>query len=97
VAHGDVKITQFVEIETLGGKEDILPQATPEALRRLKWLCPHATDQQGRIRITHSFLVETPTRNEPCSRFVGTPTLMLGGHFVGGTIVRDGEAFRLAI
>ena len=32
----------------------------------------------------------------PFSRFAGMPTLILGGHFVGGTIVR-GEAFRLAI
>src|SRR5713226_4713636 len=37
------------------------------------------------------------TRNELFSRFAGTPTLILGGHFVGGTIVRDGEAYRLAI
>ena len=37
------------------------------------------------------------TRNELFSRFAGTPTLILGGHFVGGTIVRDGDAFRLAI
>jgi len=60
---GDVTITQFVEIETLGGKEYILPQATPAALRRLAWLCPHFADDEGRIRMTiHSFLVETPTR-----------------------------------
>jgi len=60
---GDVTITQFIEIDTLGGKEYILPQATPEALRRLDWLCPHFADQAGRIRMTiHSFLVETPTR-----------------------------------
>jgi hypothetical protein len=39
----------------------------------------------------------------PCDEFslIATPghlpTLILGGHFVGGTIVRDGDAFRLAI
>ena len=60
---GDVVITQFVEIDTIGGKEYILPQATPAALRELKWLCPHFADKEGRIRMTiHSFLVETPTR-----------------------------------
>jgi len=37
------------------------------------------------------------TRNELFSRFAGTPTLILAGHFVGGTIVRDGEVFRLGI
>ncbi len=60
---GDVTITQFIEIETYGGKEYILPQATPEALRKLAWLCPHFADAAGRIRMSiHSFLVETPTR-----------------------------------
>ena len=60
---GDVTITQFVEIETYGGKEYILPQATPEALRKIDWLCPHFADEAGRIRMSiHSFLVETPTR-----------------------------------
>ena len=60
---GDIAITQFVEIDTIGGKEYILPQATPAALRRLAWLCPHFADVEGRIRMTiHSFLIETPTR-----------------------------------
>jgi hypothetical protein len=60
---GDVTITRFIEIETYGGKEYILPQATPEALRKLAWLCPHFADAEGRIRMSiHSFLVETPTR-----------------------------------
>ena len=48
---GDVTITQFVEIETYGGKEYILPQATPEALRRLAWLCPHF-DEGRSITVT---------------------------------------------
>jgi hypothetical protein len=42
-----VTITQFVEIETYGGKEHILPQATPEALRKLAWLCPHFADARS--------------------------------------------------
>src|SRR5258705_4960389 len=60
---GDVTITQFIEIETYGGKEYILPQATPEALRKIDWLCPHFADEAGRIRMSiHSVLGETPTR-----------------------------------
>ncbi|MBV9630455.1 MAG: MBL fold metallo-hydrolase [Xanthobacteraceae bacterium] len=60
---GRVTITQFIEIETIGGKEYILPQATPEALRRLEWLRPQFADDDGRIKMSiHSFLVETPTR-----------------------------------
>jgi hypothetical protein len=37
------------------------------------------------------------TRHDLFLRFAGTPTRILGGHFVGGTIVRDGDAFRLAM
>jgi glyoxylase-like metal-dependent hydrolase (beta-lactamase superfamily II) len=60
---GDVTITQFVEIDATGGAAFILPQATPEALRALKWLQPQFADERGRIRMTvNSFLVETPTR-----------------------------------
>jgi glyoxylase-like metal-dependent hydrolase (beta-lactamase superfamily II) len=39
----------------------------------------------------------TRTREELFSRFAGTPTLVLGGHFLGGRIVRDSKAFRLAM
>jgi hypothetical protein len=35
------------------------------------------------------------TRRELFARFAGTPTLVLGGHFAGGRIARDGDAFRL--
>lgn len=60
---GDVTITQFVEIDTLGGKAYILPQATPEALSEIPWLRPQFADERGWIRMTiHSFLVETPGR-----------------------------------
>jgi glyoxylase-like metal-dependent hydrolase (beta-lactamase superfamily II) len=60
---GDVTITQFIEIDTLGGKAYIMPQATPEALREIPWLRPQFADEQGLIRMTiHSFLVEAPGR-----------------------------------
>jgi glyoxylase-like metal-dependent hydrolase (beta-lactamase superfamily II) len=60
---GDVAITQFVEIDTLGGTSFILPQATPEAVRRVDWLCPRFADEKGRLRMTiNAFLVETPSR-----------------------------------
>jgi glyoxylase-like metal-dependent hydrolase (beta-lactamase superfamily II) len=36
------------------------------------------------------------TRRDLFGRFASTPTLILGGHFAGGRIVRDGDAFRLA-
>jgi glyoxylase-like metal-dependent hydrolase (beta-lactamase superfamily II) len=39
----------------------------------------------------------TRTRHELFARFAGPPALVLGGHFCGGRIVRDGDAFRLAM
>jgi glyoxylase-like metal-dependent hydrolase (beta-lactamase superfamily II) len=35
------------------------------------------------------------TRRDLFARFAGTPARILGGHFTGGRIVRDGDAFRL--
>ncbi len=37
------------------------------------------------------------TRHELFARFADTPTLVIGGHFNGGRIKRDGAAFRLEI
>ena len=37
------------------------------------------------------------TRYALLNRFAGTPAVVLGGHFAGGTIVRDGDAFRLVM
>jgi glyoxylase-like metal-dependent hydrolase (beta-lactamase superfamily II) len=37
----------------------------------------------------------TRTRHELFARFAGRPTLVLGGHFCGGRIARDGAAYRL--
>jgi len=37
------------------------------------------------------------TRRELFSRFAGTPTLVIGGHFAGGRLQRDDDAFRLAM
>jgi hypothetical protein len=40
------------------------------------------------------------TREEMLTRLAGTPTLVIGTHFAGrtaGHVVRDGDAYRLAI
>jgi glyoxylase-like metal-dependent hydrolase (beta-lactamase superfamily II) len=37
------------------------------------------------------------TRHALLRRVAGTPVVILGGHFAGGTVVRDGEAFRLVM
>jgi glyoxylase-like metal-dependent hydrolase (beta-lactamase superfamily II) len=60
---GDVTITQFIELDTLGGTAFLLPQATPDAVRGIEWLRPQFADEKGRLRMTiNAFLVETPSR-----------------------------------
>jgi glyoxylase-like metal-dependent hydrolase (beta-lactamase superfamily II) len=39
----------------------------------------------------------TETRRRLFSRFAGTPTRVVGGHFSGGRIVRDGDAFKMVM
>jgi glyoxylase-like metal-dependent hydrolase (beta-lactamase superfamily II) len=60
---GDVTITQFIELDTLGGTAFLLPQATPDAVRGIEWLRPQFADEKGRLRMTiNAFLVETSSR-----------------------------------
>lgn len=61
---GDVKITAIEEIgigpDVLG---PVLPQATAESIKDLKWLFPHFVDAQGHPKgSVQAFVVETPTK-----------------------------------
>lgn len=56
---GDVTVTKVVELEATGGSRFLLPQATPEVIREIKWLYPHFADENGRLRMSiHSLVVE---------------------------------------
>jgi hypothetical protein len=58
---GDVTVTKVVEMETVGGGEWILPDATPEAVTGIPWLIPDFSDAEGKLRFSiHALLVETP-------------------------------------
>ncbi len=60
---GDVTVTKVVELETTGGSQFILPQATREAVLPISWLQPHFADEEGRLRMSiHALIVETPSR-----------------------------------
>lgn len=59
---GQVKITRIVEMEVTGGTRFILPDATREAVKPLKWLQPHFADESGNlITSVHALILETPT------------------------------------
>ena len=58
---GQVKITQIVELETVGSTRFILPLAGTEEIRKLPWLIPHFATEEGRLKMSiHSLVVETP-------------------------------------
>ncbi|MGY8681163.1 MBL fold metallo-hydrolase [Bradyrhizobium sp. UFLA05-153] len=60
---GQVRITKFVEMETVGSTRFILPLASNEEIRKLPWLIPHFATEQGRLKMSiHSLVVETPSR-----------------------------------
>jgi glyoxylase-like metal-dependent hydrolase (beta-lactamase superfamily II) len=58
---GDVKITRFVEMETVSKGTFVLPDATLENIQSAgEWLRPHFADEAGRVRMSiHAFLVES--------------------------------------
>ena len=60
---GDVTVTKVVELEGAGGTRFILPQATREAVRPLRWMYPHFMDEEGRLKMSiHALIIETPGR-----------------------------------
>jgi glyoxylase-like metal-dependent hydrolase (beta-lactamase superfamily II) len=59
---GQVKVSQIVELESLGGTRFILPDASPEEVQKLPWLVPDYASDQGRLKMSiHVLVVETPT------------------------------------
>jgi glyoxylase-like metal-dependent hydrolase (beta-lactamase superfamily II) len=60
---GACTITKVVELEATGGSRFLLPQATPEEVRRIPWLVPHFADENGRLRMSiHALVIEAPGR-----------------------------------
>ena len=60
---GDVKISRVVELEVTGGSRFILPDATRDACKGLRWMHPHFMDDAGNLVMSvHALVVETPSR-----------------------------------
>lgn len=60
---GAAKVSRFVEIEVPGGMHKIIPEATRERVREIKWLQPHFCDASGRmIGSIHALVVDTGAR-----------------------------------
>jgi glyoxylase-like metal-dependent hydrolase (beta-lactamase superfamily II) len=60
---GKVKITEMVELETVGSTRFILPLASNDEIQKLPWLIPHFATEEGRLKMSiHSLVVETPSQ-----------------------------------
>jgi glyoxylase-like metal-dependent hydrolase (beta-lactamase superfamily II) len=60
---GRVRITEIVELDSVGGTRFILPQIGPHDVLTLPWMMPSFATPEGRLKMTvHSLVVETPTR-----------------------------------
>ena len=61
---GAVTVTRVVEMEMAiryNAERPFLPDATPDALRRIGWLYPHFVDDSDAMRLSiHALLVEAP-------------------------------------
>ncbi|HTP76858.1 MAG TPA: MBL fold metallo-hydrolase [Rhizomicrobium sp.] len=61
---GDVTVKRIVEMEVpvkYNPKYSLLPDATPEALRKMPWLYPHFVAEDGTLALSiHALLVEAP-------------------------------------
>jgi glyoxylase-like metal-dependent hydrolase (beta-lactamase superfamily II) len=60
---GRVVVTKIVELEVTGGSRFLLPQATDDEIRPIRWLPPDFADDHGRLKMSiQALVVETPER-----------------------------------
>jgi glyoxylase-like metal-dependent hydrolase (beta-lactamase superfamily II) len=93
---GRVKITRIVEMD-LPVPAKVIPQATPEALRKSPWLYPHFVSKDGAtLKLSiHAFLVEAPGLKLVVDTCVGNdrPREITGGQPLATPFLRRlGEA-----
>jgi len=57
---GGVTVTRIVELEGPGPGTFVLPQATPENVKRFAWLVPHFATPDGQVNMSiHAFVIES--------------------------------------
>jgi len=57
---GAVRVTRIVELEGPSPGTFVLPQATPENVKRVPWLVPHFATAEGALHLSiHAFVVES--------------------------------------
>ncbi len=92
---GAVTITRVVEMEMAiryHPERAFLPDATPEALRRIGWLYPNFVDDDDAMRLSiHALLVEAPGLKLVVDTCIGNdrPRQFLGGKPLATTFLKD--------
>jgi len=57
---GDVKITRIIESEAPWPGTFIMPNATPENMKKESWMLPHFADEKGKLRMSiHALVLES--------------------------------------
>ncbi|HJP35375.1 MAG TPA: MBL fold metallo-hydrolase, partial [Gammaproteobacteria bacterium] len=57
---GETTITKIQEI-VYPEFDEVIPAATPEVVRKVKWLFPHFVTEEGKLSLSiHSLIVDTP-------------------------------------
>ena len=83
---GDVKVTRIVEMDMpvkYHPKYSLLPQATPEELRKMPWLYPHFVNEADELLMSiHALLVEAPGMRLVVDTCIGNdkPRNFIGGN-----------------
>ena len=87
---GDIRVTRIQEI-VFPKFSDVIPAATPEVVKQIKWLFPHFDlDSEQAIE----------TRRKIFGEYADTPTLIIGTHFAGptaGTLISENGSYRLQV
>ncbi|MFQ5953572.1 MAG: MBL fold metallo-hydrolase [Kiloniellales bacterium] len=89
---GAVRITRIVEMEVAGGTSFILPDATRENVRPMRWLKPHFMDGDGRLIMSiHALLLETRDRRILVDTCIGNnkPRSIPGWNMLQGSFLDD--------
>ena len=92
---GAVTVTRVVEMEMAiryNAERPFLPDATPDALRRIGWLYPHFVDDSDAMRLSiHALLVEAPGLRLVVDTCIGNdrPRAFLGGKPLATGFLRE--------
>ncbi len=69
---GEVTVTKLVELETVGGATWIIPDASNDAVKDIRWLEPEFMNADGDLKFSvHALLVQTPERRIVVDTCVG--------------------------